>query len=367
MGLFDKLRGEFIDILEWLDDSRDTIVYRFPRYENEIKMGAKLVVRESQTAIFVNEGRLADVFKPGTYTLETQNLPILSTLKGWKYGFHSPFKAEVYFVNTRNFTDLKWGTQNPVIARDPEFGMVRLRAFGTYAMRVIEPAVFLTQLVGTDPLFKTEEVTEYLRQLIVGRVATQLGQAKVSILDMAAHQDQAGTMLAQTLTQELRTQGLEISKFVIENISLPPEVEQALDQRTKLGVLGGSLGAFTQMKSAEAIGDAARNPGGGAGEGIGLGMGMAIGQQMARGFGNTTPPTTPAPPPLPNAATWYVGVDGQQQGPFNLEGLRTLHQTGKLTPTTLVWCAGMAAWTPAAQTAEIAPLFGPPSPPPLPR
>src|SRR5215470_5463091 len=175
MGLIDKIRGEFIDIVEWLDDSRDTLVWRFPRHDNEIKMGAQLVVRESQTAVFVNEGQLADVFGPGTYTLETQNLPVLTTLKGWKYGFHSPFKAEVYFVNTRQFTDLKWGTQNPIIVRDPEFGPVRLRAFGSYTLRVVQPGPFLKELVGTDPLFKTDEVTGFLRQNILAKLPTLLG------------------------------------------------------------------------------------------------------------------------------------------------------------------------------------------------
>jgi len=179
MGLWDKLKGELIDIIEWLDDSRDTIVWRFPRYENEIKMGAKLIVRESQAAVFVNEGRVADVFAPGTYTLTTQNMPILSTLKGWKYGFESPWKAEVYFVNTRQFTDMKWGTQNPVIVRDPEFGAVRLRAFGAFAMRVTDPAALLRELVGTDPQFRTEEVQEYLRQLVVGHLGSALATANV--------------------------------------------------------------------------------------------------------------------------------------------------------------------------------------------
>jgi membrane protease subunit (stomatin/prohibitin family) len=365
MGLFDKIRGEFIDIIEWLDDTRDTIVYRFERYDNEIKMGAKLVVRESQVAIFVNEGRLADVFQPGTHTLETQNLPILSTLKGWKYGFSSPFKAEVYFVNTRQFTELKWGTQNPVIVRDPEFGPVRLRAFGTYAMRVVEPAAFLTSLVGTDPLFKTEEVSGYLRQLIVGRVATQLGKAQTSVLDMAAHQDTAGAALGAALSTELRAQGLEITKFIVENVSLPPEVEKALDQRSQMSVIG-DLNRYTQYKSAEAIGDAAKNPGG-AGDALGLGMGVAMGHRMAQALaGGAAAPTGAAPPPLPTAPSFYVGIDGQQQGPFDLSQLRVLAQQGKLIATTLVWSAGMAAWTAASQVPDVAAVL-PQGPPPLPK
>jgi len=182
VGLIDKLRGELLDIIEWLDDSRDTTVWRFPRRDNEIKMGAQLIVRESQTAVFINEGEIADAFGPGTYTLETRNLPILSTLKGWKYGFESPFKAEVYFVNTRQFTDMKWGTQNPVIVRDPEFGMVRLRAFGTFAARVVDAPKLPKELVGIDPQFRTDEVQEYLRQIIVGRLGNALATAGVPML-----------------------------------------------------------------------------------------------------------------------------------------------------------------------------------------
>src|SRR5690242_10425899 len=203
MGLVEKLRGEFIDIIEWLDDSRDTIVWRFPRYQNEIKMGAKLIVRESQTAVFVNEGQVADVFTPGTYTLQTQDMPILTTLKGWKYGFDSPWKAEVYFVNTRQFTDFKWGTQNPVMMRDAEFGMVRLRAFGAYSLRVVDPKKLLRELVGTDPQFRTEEVQEFLRQLIVGHLGSALATAQVPALDLAAQQLTIGTKLAGVLTEEL--------------------------------------------------------------------------------------------------------------------------------------------------------------------
>ena len=173
MGLFDKLRGEFIDIIEWTQPSEsEVLAYRFPRYDNEIKMGAKLTVREAQAACFVNEGQLADVFAPGMYTLETQNMPILSTLKGWKYGFHSPFKAEVYFISTKRWTDQKWGTQNPIMLRDPEFGPVRIRAFGTYAMRVSDPGTFLKQIVATDPSLETYEITNQLRNTIVGAGAT---------------------------------------------------------------------------------------------------------------------------------------------------------------------------------------------------
>lgn len=376
MGLMDKLRGELIDIIEWLDDSRDTMVWRFPRYQNEIKMGAKLVVRESQTAVFVNEGKIADVFPPGTYTLETRNLPILSTLKGWKYGFNSPFKAEVYFVNTRQFTDMKWGTQNPVILRDAEFGVVRVRAFGAFAARVVDASRLLRELVGTDPQFRTEEVQEYLRQLMVGRLGGALATAGVPLLDLAAHQDAIGRRLAAVLTEELAEVGIAIPKFVIENVSVPPEVEQALDKRTSMGAVG-DLDRYTRFQAANAMEAAANNPGGEAGAGIGLGLGMAMGQQMARTMGGgaaTQPaPAQPAPaqpaaaepPPLPGQAQWYVGVGGQRQGPYDLGGLAEQANAGALGADTLVWRAGMAQWQPAGQVPELAPVLAS-VPPPLP-
>jgi membrane protease subunit (stomatin/prohibitin family) len=367
----DKIRGEFIDIIEWLDDSRDTIVWRFPRHDNEIKMGAKLVVRESQVAVFVNEGSIADAFTPGTYTIETQNVPLLSTLKGWKYGFHSPFKAEVYFISTRQFTDMKWGTQNPVIVRDPEFGAVRLRAFGAFSARVVDAAKLLTELVGTDPQFRTEEVHEYLRQIIVGRLGTALATARVPLLDLAAHQGTIGLTLAGTLTEDLADVGLEIPKFVIENISVPPEVEEALDKRSQMGIVG-DLDRYTRFQTANAIEDAANNPGGGAGEGFGLGLGMAAGQRLmtgASGGSAAAPATAPAaggaqlPPPLPGEEQWFVGVGSQRQGPFDRAALAS-----RIAPATLVWRAGMAQWAQAQQVPELAEILRnvPPPLPPLP-
>src|SRR4051794_19905402 len=360
MGLWDKLKGELIDIIEWLDDSRDTIVWRFPRYDNEIKMGAKLIVRESQVAVFVNEGRIADVFAPGTYTLTTQNMPVLSTLKGWKYGFESPWKAEVYFVSTRQFTDLKWGTQNPVIVRDPEFGAVRLRAFGAFAMRAADPAALLRELVGTDPQFRTEEVQEYLRQLVVSHLGSALASSGVPMLDLAAKQQAIGATLAAVLTDELAPSGLSIPKFIIENISVPPEVEAALDKRTSIGVVG-NLDNYTKFQAANAMEDAANNSGG-AGEAFGLGLGMAAGQRATQAM-NTPAPSAP-PPPLP-AAEWFIGVSGQQLGPFDAAGLAAQAKAGTLGRDTLVWKNGMAAWTAAGQVPELGTVFAA-LPPPLP-
>ncbi|MFJ3698443.1 SPFH domain-containing protein [Streptomyces sp. NPDC090052] len=375
MGLFDSIRGEFIDIVEWTDDSRDTIVWRFPRHDNEIKMGARLVVRESQTAVFVNEGRIADVFQPGTYTLETQNLPLLATLKGWKYGFNSPFKAEVYFVTTRQFTDMKWGTQNPVIVRDPEFGMVRLRAFGAFAARVVDPAALLRELAGTDPQFRTEEVQEYLRQLIVGKLGSALANSGVPMLDLATQQDAIGVKLAGVLTQELTPVGIAVPKFIIENISLPPEVEQAIDTRSRMGI-AGNLDQYTQFQAADALGAGARTPGSGVGEGMGLGLGMAAGQRMAAGLAPQQAAAAPAPapapapaagpPPLPAQEQWFVGVNGAQQGPYDSAALSGLVGAGTLTRETLVWKDGMAGWLPADQVPGISRLLGS-VPPPFPQ
>jgi membrane protease subunit (stomatin/prohibitin family) len=358
MGLWDKLKGELVDIIDWTDDSRDTIVWRFPRYENEIKMGAKLIVRESQTAVFVNEGQVADVFTPGTYTLTTQNMPVLSTLKGWKYGFESPWKAEVYFVSTRQFTDMKWGTQNPVIVRDPEFGAVRLRAFGAFTMRVADPKRLLTELVGTDPRFRTEEVREYLRQLVVSHLGSALATADVPMLDLASKQLQIGDTLAAVLTDELAPSGIAIPKFIIENISVPPEVEAALDKRTSIGVVG-DLDNYTKFQAANAMEDAANNSGG-AGEAFGFGLGMAAAQKMTQPA--PAPAAAPAagPPPLPTAG-WFAGINGRQQGPFDASAL----VAQGVTRDTLVWKNGMDGWVAAGQVPELASVFAS-VPPPLP-
>jgi membrane protease subunit (stomatin/prohibitin family) len=376
VGLMDRIRGEFIDIVEWTDDTRDTIVWRFPRHENEIKMNARLVVRESQVAVFVNEGTIADVFQPGTHTLETQNLPVLSTLKGWKYGFDSPFKAEVYFVSTRQFTDLKWGTQNPAMMRDAEFGMVRVRAFGTYSIKAADPAVLLRELVGTDPEFTTDEVDDFVRQSVVSRVVTALATSGVAALDLAAHQNEISTRLAGIISEDLNLIGLTMPRFIIENVSLPPEVEATMDKRTSMGVLG-DLDQFTRYQAATAITEAAQNPGGIAGAGVGIGVGAALGAQLAQALQPDAAPTKDAaapasapsgPPPLPGSTQWYLGLDGRQVGPLAPSEIQARITAGTATPDTLVWREGMAAWTRLGDVPELQPA--PPekgsTPPPLP-
>ncbi len=371
MGIFDALRGELIDIIEWLDSTNDTMVWRYPRHDNEIKNGAKLVVRESQAAVFVNEGQVADVFEfPGTFTLTTQNLPILSKLKGWKYGFESPFKAEVYFVSMRRFTDLKWGTMNPIMLRDPEFGPVRLRAYGTYVLKVKKPVDLIRAAVGTDARFSTDEITTQLRNMIVSQFSQSVGESKVAALDLAANYDAIAGQMLTKLRPEIDQYGLELPSLLIENISLPPEVEQALDKRTSMGVIG-DLNRFTQFQSANAIGDAAKNPGGAAGAGVGLGAGMAMGNAMAQamagsmgGAGNQA--SSASPPALP---MFHIAVGSQQLGPFDSLGLQGKLRSGELTPATLVWCGGMPNWMPASQVPALSHLFSASAasvPPPLP-
>jgi membrane protease subunit (stomatin/prohibitin family) len=363
MGIIDKLRGEFIDIIEWTEPSQNEVLaYRFPRYNNEIKMGAQLVVREGQSAVFVNEGKLADVFQPGTYTLNTQNMPILSTLKGWKYGFNSPFKAEVYFVAMRQWTDLKWGTQNPVIVRDPEFGAVRIRAFGTYAMHVADPGVFLRQLVATDPSFEAYEISNQLRNTIVSRFADVLGTAKLPILDMAGNYDKLSQLALEKIKLDLGSLGLALTLFYVENISLPEEVEAALDTRAKISAVG-DLNQYTRYQTATAVGDAARNPSGAAGAGVGLGAGVAIGSQMIGQMGAAMGGAG-GPPPLPNS-TFYVAINGQQSGPHDLGSLTTLVQQGKVSRDSLVWRHGLSEWVAASSLPELTTVFST-APPPLP-
>lgn len=282
MGLMDWGKAQFLDILEWLDDSNDTLAWRFPMRGQEIQTGGKLVVRESQEAVFVNEGQLADVFKPGTHTLNTQNLPILATLKGWKYGFESPFKSDVYFISTKLYNDLKWGTSNPIMMRDADFGMLRIRAFGIYSIKVVDSGTFLKQLVGTNGVYTVPDISEQLRKTIMSRFTDILGEAKIPALDLAANYDEISDLVRQKLQDEFKTMGLELSKFFVENISLPEEVEAMMDKRTSVGMMAPVMGAYTQMQVADAIPLAAENPGGIAGMGMGVGLGFGMGNMMGQ-------------------------------------------------------------------------------------
>jgi membrane protease subunit (stomatin/prohibitin family) len=280
--------NQFIEVIEWLDNSQDTLLYRFPVYQQEIKNGAQLIVRESQAAVFVFEGQVADVFTPGRYTVEGGNTPILSKLGAWKYGFNSPIKSEVYFVNTKQFTDMKWGTSNPIMLRDADFGIVRLRAFGAYSLRVADPANFIKEVAGTNAHFQTEDIDGQLKRAIVSEFSDAIGEMKIPALDLAAQYKELGEAIRAKINQDFSSYGLEVTKFYIENISLPPEVEAAMDKRASMGALGDAQ-KYMQFQAADALRDAAQNEGGGAGLGAGLGAGFAVGGQMANAFGAGQP------------------------------------------------------------------------------
>jgi membrane protease subunit (stomatin/prohibitin family) len=369
MGLMDFIKGQLIDIIEWLDNTDDTMVWRFERKDNEIKNGAKLTVRESQVAIFINEGQIADVFPPGMYELTTQNLPILSTLKGWKYGFNSPFKAEVYFLNTKRFTNQKWGTPNVFYLRDADFGRVSLRAFGTYTIKVADPVKFMKEVVGTNQDFTTDQIKDELRSMIVTRFIDSIGEAKIPLLDMAQNYKDVSDFCQTKLAPEFVDYGIEITKFLISSISLPEELQKKLDEGTGMNMLG-DMNKYQQMKAADAMENAAKNEGGGGGmEGM---MGMAMMQQMMNqnqmmNQQNQNKQTQNTPPPPPPMNQYFVSVNGQQQGPFDMPVLSQMIMNGQINKQTFVWKQGMASWLAADQVPEVAMLFGavPPPPPPM--
>jgi membrane protease subunit (stomatin/prohibitin family) len=384
MGIFDFLTGEFIDGIHWVDNTRDTLVWRFEREGHEIKYGAKLTVREGQSAVFVHEGQLADMFTPWLYMLETNNMPVMTTLQHWDHGFRSPFKSEIYYVNTTRFANLKWGTKNPIMVRDPEFGPVRLRAYGTYAIRVVDPARFLTEIVGTDGEFTMDEISFQIRNIIVQEVSRVIAASGIPVLDMAANTADLGKLVAAEISGTIAEYGLAIPELYIENISLPAAVEAAMDKRTSMGIVG-DLGKYTQFSAAEAMTAAAQTPNSGMGAGLGMGMGMAMAQQMAAQTAQTHAAHQPgpwgarpatqaahapqaahaAPPPPPVEHVWHIAENGRTRGPFSKAALGRMASAGEITRQTYVWTAGQDGWKHAEDVAELAQLFTilPPPPP----
>lgn len=294
MGIFDFFKSQLIEVIEWTDSSSDTMVYRFPVQGNEIKMGASLTVRESQVAIFVNEGEIADVFGPGHHLLYTQNMPILTKLKSWKHGFDSPFKAEVYFINMKQFIDRKWGTSNPIMMRDADFGVIRLRGYGIYSYRVADPVVFLRELFGTSASYDTSSIEGHLKKMVLSGLSDLFAESKVPALDLAMHYDEFSAKGKEKMEPRFQAFGFEITSLYIENLSLPQEVERAMDKRTTMGVLG-NMNQYTQYQAAEALRDVARNESGGlVSAGAGLGAGAALGNAMANAFNSVQqPPAAP--------------------------------------------------------------------------
>ncbi len=309
MGILNMIKGQLIDVIEWTDNSGKTMVHKYDMNGKEIMMGAQLTVRESQAAVFVNEGQLADVFEPGRYELQTSNMPILTALKSWKYGFNSPFKADVYFVNTKQFLDMKWGTSNPVMMRDAEFGMIRLRAFGIYSFKVSDPAAFLKEVFGTSALFTVDGVEGQIKRTLVSGLSDAIAESKIPALDLAANYNELSDYALKAINPKLASLGLTLCSFVIENISLPEEVEKSMDKRTSMGVLG-NLDQYAKYQAAEAMREAANNDGNGmAGMGVGMGAGAAMGQMFAQSLGTqTAAPQAAAPEAKPMATCSACGA-----------------------------------------------------------
>ena len=282
MGLFDFIRGELIEVIEWRENDQDTVLWKYPDRDANIKYGAQLIVRESQQAVFIDEGRLADVYEPGTHKLITDNMPILTTLRSWKYGFNSPFKADIYYVSTRTFTNLKWGTPNPVMLRDPEFKQVRVKAFGTYFIKISDPAKFFTEFAGTGRMIRIEDIEERLRDIVSPKFAEILAEHGVSVLDMVAYYTELGEQIRPLLQKDLDQFGIEVTKFQITSTSLPKQVEEFYDKMTNMGMVEDMM-KFQQFQQAQAIEKAASNPGG-AGEGMGIGMGFGMAQMFIQQY-----------------------------------------------------------------------------------
>lgn len=385
MGIFNRFSGEFVDIIEWTQTDSDTMVYRFPRYKNEIKYGAKLTVREGQTAILVNEGKVADVFPPGIYELQTANLPILSTLQNWHHGFESPFKAEVYFFNTTDFLDLKWGTKQPVTLSDAQFGIVRLRAFGSYTMRISNAEVFLRKLVGTDGNFEITEVSNQLTNAIVTRFPEVLAESDSGLLELPAKYSELATTVEQLVEPEFAQYGLDIGKVYIESISLPDDVQKVLDEKTGMNIIGDSMNDYTKFQAAQGMKNADNSGSSMASAGIGMAMGMEMGKDMVREMQSqpaqpaatqpqspqqsqtaetTVAPEQPKQAPPPSPPIYYLMVLGERLGPMTLEDVYRKLEQGEVSKQTLIWRQGMVEWQSIVSSAEVDLSHIPPPPPP---
>jgi membrane protease subunit (stomatin/prohibitin family) len=283
MGILKFIKGQLLKVVEWTDETSDTVVYRFPMNGQQLMYGSKLTVRESQIAVFVNKGQIADIFTPGMHKLEARNLPILTKLNSWKYGFNSPFFSEVYFVNTKQFTNQKWGTSNPIAMRDKDFGTIRIRGYGAFSFKVADAGLFLKELFGTSSTFKTEDISNYLKTIVVAGISDTIAESKISALDLAANLLEFNEMTKVQIAHKFEEMGLSLVRLIVENISFPEQVEKAIDTRSSMGVMGDQMDTFVKYQAAHAMRDAAQNPNGGglASTGVGLGAGVALGQTMA--------------------------------------------------------------------------------------
>lgn len=375
MGILDRLKGELIDVVEWLEEGDTTLAYRFERWGNEIKNGAQLIVREGQTAIFVNEGQLADIFGPGTYELETQNLPILSTLKGWKYGFKSPFKAEVYFLTSRMVAGFGFGTPSPFRLRDPEFGILEMTARGNFSVHVVDPAKFLRSVVGTDGQITRDEIKDRLRRKFITEAISAIAESGKNFYELTSDYDDLGHQLKNRVEGTfIELYGLAIDEALVQSIDLTERSAEKVENRDSLFFADQHMSAYERKARADAMIAMANNPGGGGmgAAAMGMGVGMGMGGQMAGMYapqmgamaaGGAAPT---APPPPPQATAYHLFINGQQMGPYPVQQLASMVQSGHLTPQTQVWKTGMAAWAPASAAPDLAGLFVPAGPPPVP-
>jgi membrane protease subunit (stomatin/prohibitin family) len=368
MSLWSKLSGELVDIVEHPDAPADSLVSRFPRYENEIKFGAKLIVREGQGAIFVNEGKLADVFLPGTYTLETQNLPVLSTLQGWKYGFHSPFKAEVYFFSTKPLLNQQWGTQQAITLEIAGYGLGEIRAFGQAAYHIVDPATFFRQMVGTTGVLTDADLLNYLRGVIMSQFTQVLTTSHPSVEQLSGNLDVLDATIQDAINSKLEPLGFELVQFLIESLSLPPKLRDEIFEYSRLNKI--DIGKLTQLQAAKSItqlAEASGNGGLGA-QGMQLGVGLAMGQQITRSMNASFEGTSMTVPPVgaPIATgLYYVALDGKAEGPLSSQKIAELVASGTVIASTLVWHPGMTGWSAAGNEPGLQILF-PQQPPSLP-
>lgn len=364
MGLFDKIKGEFIDVIDWPNSDPNTMIFKYPRYQNEIKNGAKLTVRPGQGALFVNEGNApADLYQAGSYDLTTQNMPIMTTLNSWKYGFNSPFKADVFFFNLIEFTNMPWGLKNPIIVNDDRFGMIELRGFGTYAFKFHDPKQFYLKFNSADNEFTTDQIKDQLRSLVVMQMSDKLGESAIPVEKLAANMMELSELLLQLLNPVFeKDYGLTLTKFYIENLSMPDEVKKEIMELSRLDKV--DLDKLAKMKMAKSL----ENGGGGgnASDMMGMMMGMNMANQMMNNQNNNKQNTNNNnPPPL---VSYFVAVNGQQTGPFDMAALTQQVQNGTFKKESLVWKNGMAAWAQAGTVPELAELFNtlpPPLPPPI--
>tara|TARA_B110000211_G_scaffold218264_1_gene262878 strand:- start:106 stop:1221 length:1116 start_codon:yes stop_codon:yes gene_type:complete len=370
MGFFSKLKNELVDIIEWDNDEHDIISHKFDRADNEIKNGAQLIVREGQKALFVEQGQLADVFGPGTYTLATENLPVLSTLKGWKHGFESPFKAEVIFISTTRFIDQKSGTPNEIPMRDADFGFVNIRAFGSYGFVIAEPEPFLKKVIGTDKNFMIDELEGQLRSIIISQFSISVVGSGTPVMELAMKYAQFSEEIKEALGAKVAELGIEIVDFNVENISLPEAVQEAINKRSSMGAIG-DMNTFNQYQTGVAMENISNNPGQGGnmssmmGMGVGVGMAGNMMNQMNQNQQQQQQQQVMPPPMAAPVAAFFFSIDGQQLGPYTMDQIKQMATNNQISRDTMAWRDGMPQWTQVQGISELQSVFGT-VPPPMP-